>query len=216
MALMRSSEIPKDAVVLNENEASSYIWEIVYDWKNLSDVWALRHGSTILGVINAVSGVVINRHYRAKLKLGTYGHLATLIPVSVMPAMLTMLFHRHLISTNLLLMKNEHCPICYEVRSAAIQLAMGITYPMLLAPTGALMLANRYNTYRVPHLQQGPKVMFKFVQKLTKPLTGTLTTLSLIQVAASSIITYFEFKNNIVFRNKLVDLERKILKERGQ
>lgn len=36
---MRSSEIPKDAVVVNEIEASEYIWEIVYDWKNISDVY---------------------------------------------------------------------------------------------------------------------------------------------------------------------------------
>lgn len=58
--------------------------------------------------------------------------------------------------------------------------------------------------------------MFKFLRKLTKPLSGTITTLSLIQVAASSIITYYELKNNIAFRNKLVNLERKLLAEREQ
>lgn len=72
-------------------------------------------------------------------------------------------------------------------------------------------LANKYNTCRVPDLREGLKVMFQFVWKLTKPLTGTLTTISIIQVAASSIITYFEMKNNINFRNKLIETENTVL-----
>ncbi|CAK1549262.1 unnamed protein product [Leptosia nina] len=214
MALMRSSEIPKDAIVVDELEASEYMWDIVYNWKDLSDVWALRHGSTILGGINAMSGILMNYHYRTKLKLGNYGYLSSVIPVSLMPAMLTILFHRYSITTNILLIK-ETCPLCYELRSSAIQLTLGTAYPLLLAPTGALMLASRYNTHRVPELKKGPKVLFEFVRKLTKPFSGALTTLSLIQVAASSVVTYFELKNNIVFRNKLIDIEQKILQSKS-
>lgn len=37
MALKQSREMPKDAVVLDEVEATNYIWELVYDWESLSD-----------------------------------------------------------------------------------------------------------------------------------------------------------------------------------
>ncbi|XP_038214414.1 uncharacterized protein LOC119834180 [Zerene cesonia] len=208
-----SSQVPKDAVVMTEHEAAEYVWDLVYKWKDLSDVWALRYGSVALAGINGISGVLINKHYRRKLKLGTFGHFSSVIPVSVMPAMLTLLFHRYLISTDMMLMKGEQCPVCYEMRSATTQVVLGITYPMLLAPTSALMLANRYNTYRVPHLQEGPKVLFKFLRTITKPLTGTLTTLTLVQVVASSIITYFEMKNSIILRNKLIAIEQKLSAE---
>lgn len=37
MALMKSAEIPKDAVELSEIEATGYIWEIISEWETLSD-----------------------------------------------------------------------------------------------------------------------------------------------------------------------------------
>lgn len=40
----------------------------------------------------------------------------------------------------MLLMKDEACPICYEVRSLAIQCGLGIAYPMVLGPLSALMV----------------------------------------------------------------------------
>ncbi|XP_045494635.1 uncharacterized protein LOC123693527 [Colias croceus] len=210
------SQVPKDAVVMDETEAAEFAWDLVYSWKELSDVWALRYGSVLLAGINGISGAVINKHYRRKLKLGTYGHFSSVIPVTVMPAILTMLFHRYLISTDMILMKGDQCPICYEIRSAATQVVLGTTYPMLLAPTSALMMANRYNTYRVPELIKGPKVLFKFLRTITKPLTGTLTALATIQIIASSIVTYFEMKNSIVLRNKVMEIEQKLLAEQEQ
>ncbi|KAI5632366.1 hypothetical protein NE865_14124 [Phthorimaea operculella] len=213
MALMKAKEVPKDAVVMDELEATSYVWDIVTNWENTSDTWALRYTPAILGGLSAISGMLINKHYRFKLKLGTYGYLSSVIPISVMPGLLTALFHRHLISTQMLLMKNDVCPVCYEVKSTALQMALGVAYPMVLGPASSLMFANRYSTYRIPDLSDGPKVMFNFLRKITRPFNGTLAYLTAFQVAAVSFLTYYEMKNNVVLRTKLMEIENKLLAE---
>ncbi|XP_068632822.1 transmembrane protein 126A [Battus philenor] len=213
MALIKSSQIPKDAVVLTEVEAASYIWDVVNNWESLSDTWALRYAPAILGSINGVCGVLINSHYRKKLKLGTYGYFASVIPISLMPGVLTALFHRHLVSTDMLLMKTNACPLCYEMRSGITQVVLGSVYPMLLGPTSALMFATRYSTYRVPELRDGAKVIFKFLKSKTVSFTGTLTSMVAIQMVASSILTYYEMKNNISLKSKLMEIEKKVISE---
>lgn len=45
-----------------------------------------------------------------------------------------------LITTDMLLMKNNACPVCYEIKSSIIQIGMGIGYPMVLGPTSALLV----------------------------------------------------------------------------
>lgn len=37
MALMKSKDIPEDAVTLDEMEATEYVWNIVSDWESISD-----------------------------------------------------------------------------------------------------------------------------------------------------------------------------------
>ncbi|XP_050669816.1 uncharacterized protein LOC126968748 [Leptidea sinapis] len=215
MALMKSSQIPEDAVVLTEHEATEYVWSIVYNWEPVSDVWALRSGAVCLGVINAVSGAIMNRHYRNKLKLGTYGYFSSVIPLTLMPGSLTALFHRYIVSSDLLLLKNNHCPICYEVRSGAVQVGLGLVYPMILAPLTSLMLTNKYNTARIPEITQ-PKALLQLVRKMTRPFTGTLAVISIIQVVASSIITYFEVKNSLILHEKMLEIERKAVEKYGK
>ncbi|KOB75713.1 Uncharacterized protein OBRU01_07022 [Operophtera brumata] len=187
MALMKSTVVPDDAVSMTEMEATKYVWDLVGEWNSLSDTWALRYGSIFLGGLNALSGVIINRHYRNKLKLGTYGYISSVVPITVMPAMLTALFHRHL--------------------------GMGIGYPMVLGPASALLFANRYSTFRVPQLNEGPKKMFKFLQKITKPFNGSLAVIMVAQFIASSAVTYFEMKNNFSLRNKMLAIEEKVFGE---
>ncbi|XP_053612523.1 uncharacterized protein LOC128676441 [Plodia interpunctella] len=211
MALMRSKEIPEDAVVLDEVDAVSYAWEVVSNWESISDTWALKYGPPILGGINAIAGIIINNHYRTKLKLGTYGFYSSVIPITLMPGILTTLFHRHIISSKILIMKSD-CPICYEMRSAGIQLGLGLAYPMILAPASAMMFANRYATYRLPDLTfDGPKKVFQLVRNITRPFYGTVVTLSVCQFIASSLVTFFELKNNFALRKKLIELENQLL-----
>ncbi|CAH2991424.1 unnamed protein product [Chilo suppressalis] len=214
MVLMKSKEnVPKDAVLLTEEDAIKYAWDFVDGWKTPSDVWALRFGPFILGGINAISGLIINNHFRNKLKLGPYGFLSSAIPISLMPGILTPLFHRYIVSTDMLLMKAETCPLCYEIRSTVLQLGLGVVYPMLLAPTTAMMLSHRYATARIPELYDGPRVIVKFVSKLARPLQGTVATLAGLQVVSSALITYFEMRNILSIRREVMEIERKLENE---
>ncbi|XP_026732778.1 uncharacterized protein LOC113497427 [Trichoplusia ni] len=214
MALQKSKTIPKDAVELDELQATEYVWNLVSDWESLSDTWALRSASFVLGGLNALCGIMINSHYRNKLKLGSYGFFASALPITIMPGILTAMFHRHLVSTELLLMKNEACPMCYEIRSGAVQLSMGLAYPLILAPASSLMLAQRYSTYRVPDLRLGPRTIFQFVRKLTRPYNNTLTVMAVAQLVTSSVLTYYEMRNNITLRIKMMDIEAKLMAEK--
>ncbi|KAG7306307.1 hypothetical protein JYU34_008912 [Plutella xylostella] len=216
MALVKSTNVPKDAVVVDEFEAASYAWDLISEWEPASDTWALRYSIGVLGGLSSVSGMIINNHFRKKLKLGTYGHMSSLIPVSLLPGIFTALFHRHSVSTHMLLMKAETCPLCYELRSGAIQLALGIAYPIVLAPTSALMYANRYNTYRLPNLTSKPLELLKFVYKLSKPLSATLVFCSTAHVVASAVLTHYEMKNHLTVRRKMLDIEAKFDAERNR
>lgn len=73
-----------------------------------------------------------------------------------------------------------------------------------------LQFAHRYGTARIPDLMEGPKVIFKFVRKMTRPFTGTLTFLTVLQVVASSVVTYFEMKNNITLKRKVIEIENQL------
>lgn len=73
--------------------------------------------------------------------------------------------------------------------------------------------AHRYGTYRTPDLLEGPKVIFNFLRKMTKPFTGTIAYLSVFQIIASSVITYFETRNYISMRKKMVEIEMKAVAE---
>lgn len=37
MALQKSKTVPKDAVELDELQATEYVWNLVSDWESLSD-----------------------------------------------------------------------------------------------------------------------------------------------------------------------------------
>lgn len=56
--------------------------------------WSLKYGAGILGSLSAVTGMFINHHYRGKLRLGTFGTFSTYLPIVVLPAMVSTLYHK--------------------------------------------------------------------------------------------------------------------------
>ena len=74
--------------------------------------------------------------------------------------------------------------------------------------------AHRYATYRIPDLKEGPKVVFNFLRKMTRPFNNTLTVMLIGQVVASSIFTYYEMTNNLTIRGKIQAIEARLEKEK--
>lgn len=56
--------------------------------------------------------------------------------------------------------------------------------------------------------------MFGFLKKHTKSFTGTLGYIALIQMAASAFITYYEMKNTISLRHKMLEMEKQYEQEK--
>lgn len=208
--VLPSNKLPSDAVVLNELDAAVHAWDLVNEWNKFSEVWALRYGPNALGVLSATCGLIINKHYRHKLKVGRYGYVSSFLPIVIIPGSLTLIFHKFVVSNKILLQRAESCAICHEVRSAAVQIGVGIIYPMLLAPVTSLMLANRYSTYRLPSISAEPKELFQVTKKLTKPLTGTLGYMLAFNLIFSSIITYYELQNVASIRREIREIEKRL------
>lgn len=99
----------------------------------------MRFSPGILGALGAVTGVLVNNHYRTRLRLGQFGYVSSYVPIVVLPAIMASLFHRTFIQSLILLPKGE-CPLCLQVRAAAIQGFFGTVYPSLLAPLASYMV----------------------------------------------------------------------------
>lgn len=65
----------------------------------------------------------------------------------------------------------------------------------------------------MPQLNEGPRKMFKFLRKITRPFNGTLAVIAFTQFFSSSLVTYFEMRNNFSLRNKMLAIEQKFLRE---
>lgn len=171
--------------------------------------WALNFAPGILGGLSAATGVFINHYYRKKLKLGRYGHFSTYLPIVVLPALSTVIFHRSFVQHAIILNPNI-CPVCIETRSCAIQGVLGIGYPTVIAPLAAFMFATRHYTYRLPSITEEPIAVLKLWKKLTMPISGRLALAFGVHMIAAIILTYKEMENLYTVQNKLIELEERL------
>lgn len=139
-----------------------------------------------------ISGMLLNNHFRYKLKLGAYGRGSTYLAVVAAPVAMSALFHAvvsillltpfkwqlyfHLfqfVQSNIYLRKYD-CPLCLQTRAALLQLGTGLFYPLVLAPVASFMFATRHFTYKLPSPIEKPKEILQLALKFTKS-AGTMT-----------------------------------------
>lgn len=110
----RDEDVPKDAVRLTQEQALAYQMNLIRDWPKLSDVYVvrlkdisgnselfhdfcfrftLRMGPGLLGGAATISSLIINNHFRYKLKLGAYGRMSSYLSVVATPVLISALFH---------------------------------------------------------------------------------------------------------------------------
>ncbi|XP_005181026.1 uncharacterized protein LOC101888999 [Musca domestica] len=212
MALSRATKeyIPKDAVVITEDEALAYQWNIISKWEKLSDVWSLRYGPGILSAMATGTGIFVNNHYRNKLRLGTYGRFSTYLPIVVIPAIFTLSCHKLFVQRSVLLDPMGECPTCIQMRAMTFQTAFGVIYPTILAPLSACMFATRHFTYRLPSITENPKEVFQLIRKFTKPILPILSAILCIQGLTAIYLTYEEQKENLVVLAKMKKFEQEV------
>lgn len=94
----------------------------------------------MLGALGAATGMFVNAHYRNRLRLGKFGYIGSYIPIALLPAIMTTLFNRTVIQPRILLQKDQ-CPLCLQLKAAAMQGFFGTVYPTMLAPFAAYMVS---------------------------------------------------------------------------
>ncbi|XP_033231243.1 uncharacterized protein LOC117182246 [Belonocnema kinseyi] len=207
MALKVAGDVvPKDAVILSENDAVSYQWEQIFKWPNKSDVWAFRYGLASVSGTAAVSAGYIIRHHRRKLKLREYGYLTSMFAVMVAPAIAAGVAHAEFITNDLLLFKTP-CPVCLQTKAAAVQLVAGLMYPLIFSPLTCTVLAIQ-GGFRIP-APPGKLNALKMWYKFSKPIVLPLTIMIGLQILCATSLTYIEAK-------QFYELNEKLLAESGE
>ncbi|KAM7350558.1 uncharacterized protein ACRADG_009117 [Cochliomyia hominivorax] len=209
----RSDEIPKDAVIISEEQALAYQWKIISNWEKLSEVWALRYGPGIMAAFATGTGIFVNNHYRQKLKLGTYGRFSTYLPIVIIPALFTLTTHKLFVQRSILLEPMAECPTCVQLRAVAFQVGLGAIYPTFLAPMAACMFATRHYTYRLPSITEKPLEVFQLLKKFTKPIVPILSSILIGQSLVTIYLTFKEQEQNINVLIKMKKFEREMEQE---
>ncbi|KAH8298137.1 hypothetical protein KR018_008016 [Drosophila ironensis] len=212
MALSRArpDQLPRDAVQITEEQALKYQWKIITSWDKLGDVWSLRYAPGIMSAMAAATGAYINNHYRTKLRLGSHGRLSSYLPIVAVPAIFTMLSHKFFIQRPILLNPLGECPVCIQVRSAALQTGLGVVYPTILAPFAAFMLATRCYTYRMPSLTESPREVLQLWRRMTRPIFPALGTIICAQALITMYLTGQEDKQNFKLMLRMREIEHEL------
>ncbi|XP_015589725.1 uncharacterized protein LOC107265138 [Cephus cinctus] len=210
MAVLRraSEDLPKNAVILDTNEAIRFQWNYIFDYQPKYEMWPFRYGLPMLSIFAGASTMYINSCFRQGYRLKQYGRVASYLPLTVAPTFLGFILQRKCVTDEILL-QTVPCPLCLYSRAVGIQLAAGILYPMGLAPIGNIMIALRYATVRIPEIKdfKGHLTLFK---KVTKPLISRLPYLVCAHMITAVFITNREMKAFTCFYDKLLREEEAI------
>ena len=120
--------------------------------------WSLLHGNLITGGIAALSGALLNYHYRQQFKLRTYGRWISYAPVVIIPFMTAAAFETIMVTLPIV-SGQINCPLCAEIRYASLQVCFGFGQPWLLSILGSTALSKTFSTMAMPPDWPGIAVM---------------------------------------------------------
>ena len=154
--------------------------------------WSITYGMGLLGGLAMTSGMIMNTMYRQKLRLLPHGRVSSYLPLVILPSACSMLLHHMCVTQEVVLMENQ-CPVCHEVRAASIQTLTGWAMPFSLTLLSSLALARTKHTIHVPNMRDIP-ALTKFLQKTLKPLGLTLTVLLALNIMVPVWVTQQQLK----------------------
>ncbi|XP_014262587.1 uncharacterized protein LOC106674409 [Cimex lectularius] len=159
----------KGVIKLTRSQAAEMQWKLIYTWPTKSDTWPYYYGLGALSVAASLSSIYISVHFKRKFKLGTFGNMSLMFPSIMVPPVILSLSHQKLVSEPILL--QTECPVCIQFRSLMIQNLVGLGYPLLMAPTLSVALANVFSTMKLPtfSIKNIPEFYYLFT-KLSKRL----------------------------------------------
>jgi len=190
----KRSDVPQDCKSISKRDVELAFVNCVSEWDDWTEVKFLRHGGDALGAVGGATGFYFNRYYRQKLKLGNYGFLSTYLPIIVLPAFMTVAYHKTFIVPEVYSWHPTKCLTCLQAKAAGFQAFLGTIQPAILAPLSSFMFATRHFTYRIPYPFSKPKEFIRFYIKLTRPLVSAMAIACGLHFITASAITYLELQ----------------------
>jgi len=210
MALQRakSSDLPVGAKILDRDEAYRYIFSEIYKHQPLSDVWALRYGGAIVGVLASISGVLMLRHFRKQLGLTTEALFSSHLPCTFIPCLGSFLCHMTY-SAPPVVLQEPYCALCLELRSACAQVFTGFVWPYALGMTSAAMTASKLGSY-VPSMVH-PREFWSLSIRMASANKGPskFAGLLVLNVLGAMLVIHTEGMQMFTF-NKRIEIRKTI------
>lgn len=108
------------------------------------------------------------------------------------------------------MLKKYDCPLCLQTRASLFQVAIGVLYPLTLAPMASLMFATRHFTVRLPFITEQPKEWLRLLIKLTRSTKSKLAYLLVANLIAGASLTALEMHEFDNLQRKFEEFERQI------
>lgn len=134
-----------------------------------------KYGPVYLGGNGALAGLISNSLYRRALNV-SQAHLASSLPMAVLPFMTTFALYSAAVSVPLL-SGDLNCPTCVLMRGALVGVLGGGVYPILLALPVNIGLAARYNTAPMP--EKGNQM--RYWVELSRPIMRRMRAVFVLQ-----------------------------------
>ncbi|XP_043480355.1 uncharacterized protein LOC122510033 isoform X1 [Leptopilina heterotoma] len=202
---LHRTNVPKNAVLLSEDDAIDYQWKLLRNWPIKSEVWAFKYGISSLIGAAGFTGLYIGRYYRRKLKLQHYGYITTLLSTVVSASFGAGFLHVEFVMSDVLLEKTP-CPVCVQTRASLLQISSGVIYPLIISPILSAMIAVRIGV-RMPYYTEW-RELAKLWSKVTKPLAGRILLLIAFHGLMATGVTYYEAQQVYNIQEKLLIAEK--------
>ena len=158
-------------------------------------------GPWLVGTASGVTGILALNSIRRLLQLKEAARFTVLAATVPVPAFVTVLLNTTLVTESIMLQQTQ-CPVCLELRAAAIQMATGFIQPVGLAVFSTVMAANAKKIYRLPPWRQ-PLAVIRELRKLMQPMSGLLTVLVSVNLFTAFNVARFQMEKMPLILDKL-------------
>ena len=136
--------------------------------------------------------MVSSMFYHTAFNVGRHARRLNYLPAVLLSAAVPPLIINRDITERLILRQNT-CPICLELRAGGYQAGLGGLYPVLMASACAMLLAKQNATYPLPDLKQFRQLGSIFV-KLSRPYFPVLTAITVVNFTAGMVLVRYQQK----------------------
>ena len=163
--------------------------------------WPFRMGPWMVGTAAGMTGLLSLNYVHRILRLREFAKFSVFAATVPIPAFLTIILNTTMVTESIML-QNTQCPVCLELRAAAIQLGTGFVQPVGLAVFSTIMVASSKKYYQLPPWHQ-PLAIVRELRKIMQPMHGLLTLLVTVNLFTAFNVARFQMEKMPLIMEKL-------------